>query len=161
MLRILAISICLGLIVTASAQTFSVTDDFDGNSTINTWFGDDCVIDENHPNPLVNDDNPSATVLRYLDVGGSYSNARFTNSFNFNMTTGTVFTLKVYVPSSGVSGTAPNQVSLKLQNGYIEQPWTSQSEIILPIELDQWQELTFDFSSGDHLNFDSGSPVPA
>ena len=49
------------------------------------------------------------------------------------------------MPSIGLTGNQTNKVSVKLQNGSLPQPWTTQSEIIKYISLDQWQEITFDF----------------
>ena len=67
------------------------------------------------------------------------------------------FTLKIYVPSSSLpaDGTAPNQVSLKLQDGTFERPWESQTEIIKPIVLDAWQEITFDFANDTTVGEDN------
>ncbi|NNK81205.1 MAG: glycoside hydrolase family 16 protein [Flavobacteriales bacterium] len=144
----------------STAQYSSVVDDFEGDGTISSWEPDDLIIDTAFPNPLVDASNPSTTVLRYEDTGGTYSNVRFTNAVNYNMTIGAVFSLKIYIPSDQVSGSAPLQLSLKLQNGYRQEPWTSQTEIIHPVLLDEWQTLTFDFNSGDYLNFDSNSPEP-
>ncbi|NNK86991.1 MAG: hypothetical protein HKO90_01790, partial [Flavobacteriaceae bacterium] len=94
-----------------------VNDDFEGNGTITTWFGDDCVINTSLPNPHQEGINTSATVLDYSDVGGTYANVRFDVATNFDLSVQQVFSLKIYVPSSGITGSQPNQVSLKLQDG--------------------------------------------
>ncbi len=137
-----------------------VRDDFEGNGTITTWFGDDCAIDINFTNPFQEDINTSSTVLRYEDTGGQFANVRFDVPSNFDMASQQVFSIKIYVPSSGISGAQPNQVSLKLQDGNLAQPWITQSEIIKTIQLDQWQTVTFDFANDTYLNLDAGSPPP-
>ena len=58
-------------------QTVSVGDDFEGNGTINTWYGDACYIDIGYTNPYQFGINESATVLKYVDSGGQYANVRF------------------------------------------------------------------------------------
>lgn len=141
-------------------QAQPVQDDFEGNGTITTWAPDGLGIDNSLPNPFVDNDNPSATVMEYHDTGGQYANVRFDVPLNFNLSTHHTFSLKIYVPASGLTGTAPNQVSLKLQNGDLAQPWTSQSEVIKPISLDQWQTVTFDFANDPYVNFDPNSPPP-
>lgn len=159
-LHTLCLVLCSAWVGLAQAQYTEITDDFEGAGTIDTWTGDDCQLETAFANPLVNADNPSSTVLRYADTGGTYANVYFTNIENYNMTTGTTFSLKVYVPSSGITGDSPNQISLKLQNGYVGSPWATQSEIVRPLELDQWQTLTFDFSSGEHVNYSASSADP-
>jgi beta-glucanase (GH16 family) len=142
------------------AQTQTVEDDFEGNGTINTWFGDDCNINTNFPNPFQDGINPSATVLEYDDVGGEYANVRFEVGNNFDLSSDYMFSLKIYVPTAGITGNQPNQISLKLQNGTLPSPWSTQSEIIKPIILDQWQIVTFDFLNDDYINLDPNSPPP-
>ena len=150
--------LALTLITILSAQ--SVHDDFEGNGSINTWFGDDCDININFANPFVNAENPSAVVLRYHDTGGQYANVRFQIADHFDLTAKNTFSLRVYVPSAEVSGSAPQQISLKLQDGDLSEPWVTQSEIIKPIEYDAWQTVTFNFAEDDYLNLDGGSPPP-
>jgi beta-glucanase (GH16 family) len=142
------------------AQTQTVEDDFEGNGTINTWFGDDCNINTNFPNPFQDGINPSATVLEYDDVGGEYANVRFEVGNTFDLSSDYMFSLKIYVPTAGITGNQPNQISLKLQNGTLPSPWSTQSEIIKPIILDQWQIVTFDFLNDDYINLDPNSPPP-
>ena len=142
------------------AQTVFVQDDFEGGGTISSWFGDDCGMNIAAANPSSSAINSSATVLSYSDVGGLYANVRFDVSPNFDVSTGNIFSLKIYVPSSGVSGSQPNQVSLKLQDGTLGSPWVTQSEIIQPIVLDQWQTVTFDFANDPYINLDGGSLPP-
>ncbi|WP_146190727.1 PKD domain protein [Polaribacter aquimarinus] len=133
-----------------------VFDDFEGNGTITTWFGDSAGADTSFANPFKNTDNSSNAVLKYEDTGGQYANVRFDVAQNFDFSVKKKFSLKVYVPSSSVTGSSPNQVSLKLQDGTAAQPWVSQTEIIKPIQLDTWQTLTFDFEN----DATAGSPNP-
>ena len=68
--------------------------------------------------------------------------------------------MKIYVPSSGISGNETNQLSLKLQNANIGAVWETQSEIIKTLVLDQWQTLTFDFENDSYLNYNANSGPP-
>lgn len=148
------------LLFSLTLQSQTLLDDFEGGGSINSWFGDACGMDVNFSNPYQQGLNTSATVLRYDDTGGQYANVRFDVSQNFDLTTLNSFKLLVYVPSNGISGNQPNQVSLKLQDGTLAQPWSTQTEIIKPIVLDQWQELTFDFENDSYINLDSNSLPP-
>jgi hypothetical protein len=123
-----------------------VNDDFEGNGTITTWAGDDCGMDNNFANPFKDALNGSDTVLEYNDTGGQYANVRFDITPNYDLNAKSKFSLKIYVPSSSVSGSQPNQISLKLQDAD-PNPWERQSEIIKPIALDTWQDVTFDFAT--------------
>ena len=60
-------------------------DNFEGNSTITSWFGDACLIDTNFTNPFPTGINSSTKVLKYSDIGGQYANVRFDAGFNFNL----------------------------------------------------------------------------
>jgi beta-glucanase (GH16 family) len=139
----------------------TVQDGFEGNGNINTWTGDDCEIDTNFSNPFPQGSNTSATVLRYADLGGLYANARFDVANPFDFSGQHSFSLKIYVPSGSFTGNQPNQVSLKLQDSNLPEPWSTQSEIIKPIELDQWQTVTFDFANDNYINLSPDSPPPA
>ena len=141
-------------------QAQNVEDDFEGNGTINNWLGDDCDINTNFSNPFVTGINISNTVLKYHDIGGQYANVRFEVANNYNLTTNHVFSLKLYVPSNGLTGNQPNQISLKLQDGSTAAPWETQSEIIKPIVLDQWQVVSFDFLNDNYINLDPASAPP-
>lgn len=145
----------------ALAQSPSITDNFEGGAAIATWYGDNCGIDHSFPNPFPQGVNPSATVLKYTDTGGDYANAGFDIRGHFDLSEQAVFSLKVYIPSNSLTGDQPNQISLKLQNGGLPEPWPTQSEIIQPLVLDQWQTVTFDFANGPFLNLDPDSPPPA
>ena len=93
-------------------------------------------------------------------MGGTYSNVRFEINNTFNLLSDYVFTLKIYVPSSGLTGSQTNQVSLKLQDGSLNEPWSTQSEILKPIILDQWQTISFDFLNDNYINLDQNSQPP-
>jgi beta-glucanase (GH16 family) len=142
------------------AQTQTVEDDFEGNGTITSWYGDNCNMNTSFPNPYPQSINTSATVLKYDDVGGQYANVRFQLSNQFDLSSDYIFSLKIYVPTAGITGSQPNQVSLKLQNGSLPAPWSTQSEIIKPIVLDQWQIVTFDFLNDNYINLDPNSLPP-
>ncbi len=138
----------------------TVQDDFEGNGNITTWFGDNCGLNNNLVNPFQQSINTSSTVLEYNDTGGQYANVRFNVATNFDLSTYNTFKLKIYVPTTGLTGGQTNQISLKLQDGTLGAPWSTQSEIIKPIALDQWQEVTFDFENDNYINLDVSSPPP-
>jgi beta-glucanase (GH16 family) len=135
-------------------------DDFEGNSTISTWYGDDASMDINYSNPLINPSNQSSTVLRYQDAGGEYANIGFDSSSAILLDQNSTFSVKIYVPSSALTGNQTNQISLKLQNRNQSAPWSTQSEIVKPIELDQWQIVNFSFSEDNYINLNPDSPEP-
>lgn len=142
------------------AQAQLIQDNFDGSSTIADWYGDDCTIDQPFANPFPTGSNTSANVLRYTDSGDLYANVRFESGTNFNLTTNSTFSLKIYVPSASITGNQPNRISLKLQNGNLAEPWSTQCEIIKPIVLNQWQTVTFDFDNDNFINLNGGSAHP-
>lgn len=131
-------------------QSQTVEDDFEGNGTI-TWEQDPTQpmsFDVAFPNQNIGGINTSSKVLKYDDNGNEkYANIRFNTPANFDLTTDHTFSLKIYIPSSGITGNQPNQISLKLQDGTIGQPWTTQGEIIKPVTLNTWQEIIFDFAT--------------
>ncbi|MTB51028.1 family 16 glycosylhydrolase [Lewinella sp. W8] len=149
-----------GSLLSLHGQTISITDDFEGGGTVPEWVGDDCQLNPNRSNPFVDTANPSATVLEYHDTGGAFANVRFDAQTNFVLSGVHSFSLKIFVPSSGLTGNQPNQISLKLQNGNLPAPWSSQSEIIKPLEVDVWQTVTFNFATDDFINLDPNSPPP-
>ena len=151
--------ICFFLPAFGTAQT--VEDDFEGNGTINNWVGDQCTINSGFSNPFIQGINLSSKVLEYKDNGGQYANVRFEIPNNFNLVDNHIFTLKIYVPSNGLTGSQNNQVSLKLQDGSIGSPWSTQSEIIKPVNSDQWQTLSFNFKSDRFKNADGNSSAPS
>jgi len=159
-LIIFKLAFIIGLSLSFSAEAQSVGDDFEGNGTITTWTSDDCEMDKNLSNPFPQTINTSAKVLKYRDVGGQYANVRFDVPDNFNLSVHHTFTFKIYVPSNGLTGTQTNKVSLKLQNGTISEPWTTQSEVIKPLILNQWQVVSFNFQDDPFFNFDPNSANP-
>lgn len=132
-------------------------DDFEGCDGIASWKGDGTTIDVAFANPYKTGINTSNTVLKYVDAGGQYANAGFNVSPNFDLSENATFKIKVYVESSSITGSQPNQISLKLQNGDLGEFWTTQTEIIKPVVLDQWQEITFDFANDTFVNFPGSS----
>lgn len=150
----------LSFLLTNNMQAQVIQDDFEGGGNITNWFGDDCEIDTDFANPYMQNGNSSAKVLRYNDIGGQYANVRFEMSDNFVLSENNTFSLKIYVPVSSITGNSPQQVSLKLQDGNLELPWTTQSEIIKPVTLNQWQTITFDFENDNFSNFDGNSLPP-
>ena len=154
--------LCIFLIFTlfGQAQINEAYDDFEGNTNIPAWEEDDCQGDTNFSNPFQEGDNLSAAVLRYEDTGGMYANLRFQMNDNFDLSQNHTFSLQVYIPSDGLTGNQVNQISVKLQNGDLAAPWSTQCEIIKTVGLDEWQTLTFDFAHDDFRNFDSSSTPP-
>lgn len=152
-----AFLLCLPIM---SQAQITIQDDFEGNGTITSWGGDDCGINTSFSNPFSQGINTSATVLEYADNGGQYANIRFDVSDNFDLSTNHTFSFKIYVPSSGLTGNQNNQVSLKLQDGTLGAPWSTQSEIVKTITLNQWQTVTFDFQNDNYTNLDAGSLPP-
>jgi hypothetical protein len=157
-LLFIAIIICFPL--TLLAQVSAINDGFEGNGNITTWTEDSSTIDTAFSNPYIEEINTSNTVLKYEDTGGDYANVRFQTSENFDLSKNSSFSLKIYVPSNSITGTQQNQISLKLQNSTLAQPWTTQSEIIKTIVLDTWQEVTFNFAIDAYRNQDSNSADP-
>lgn len=135
-------------------------DNFDDDSTISTWYADDIEMNTDFDNPVINQENPSAKVLKYEDTGGEYSNIGFDSSQPVILGDETPFSLNIYIASESVTGNQPNQISLKLQNRNQQEPWSNQTEIIKPLELDQWQTVIFDFSEDNYINLDPNSPDP-
>ena len=140
-----------------------VRDGFEGRGTIPAWLGDSAGADTAFANPFINTDNNSPTVLEYADTGGQFANVQFTVANNLNIADKNTFSIKIYVPSSSISGTQTNQVALKLQNSSLGgNAWQTQTEIVKPIVLDQWQTITFDFVNDNwsNLNFNGVDPDP-
>jgi len=151
-----SISILLSLLASGQA----IQDNFEGTGNITTWFGDNCELEQPIANPFQTGINQTSKVLKYNDIGGQYANVRFDAASNFNLSANYTFTLKIFVPSSGITGSQPLQISLKLQNGNLAAPWSTQSEIIKPIVVNQWQEVTFNFANDPYINLDPASPPP-
>lgn len=141
-------------------QAQLLQDDFEGNSTINSWNADDCIVEYPFANLEQDSFNSSSNVLLYQDVGGQYANVYFDSNDPILLTENSVFTLKIYLPSEEITGNQPNQISLKLQNNTIGTPWSTQTEIIQSLILDEWQEVTFDFANDNYINLDPASAPP-
>lgn len=156
----LKVSFCLFTLCPVLAIAQTVQDDFEGGGTITTWFGDNCGLNVNLDNPFSQGINTSATVLEYHDTGGQYANVRFDVASNYDLSANYTFSLKIYVPSDGLTGNQTNQISLKLQDKRLAEPWSTQSEIIKPISLDQWQEVSFDFKNDNYINLNNNSAPP-
>jgi beta-glucanase (GH16 family) len=159
-MRLYLISFILLSVTISPTFGQNISDDFEGNGNITSWTGDDCGINTTLSNPVKQGTNTSNTVLGYNDIGGLYANVRFDLSKNLILQNNYVFSLKIYVPSSGITGSQTNQISLKLQDGKLTQPWSTQTEIIKPLVLDQWQTITFDFANDKYINQNTGSPAP-
>ena len=142
------------------SQLQTLSDDFEGNGTILSWYAGDCGINNHFINPYPSGSNNSATVLKYSDTGALYAYVGFNGVGNFNLSNNSTFSLKIYVPSNGLIGNQTNQISLKLQNSLLTEPWSTQCEIIKPILLNQWQTITFNFASDNFINFSANSPNP-
>lgn len=155
------IALCLAfLLFSAPSAAELVMDDFENSQPVYDWLGDDCIVDFHFANPFPTAINNSAGVLRYQDVGGQYANVRLQLQETIDLTQGPAFDVLVYVPSGSIDGDQPYQVSLKLQDGSLPEPWLTQTEIIKDIELDRWQMLRFDFSKDPFVNLDAGSSHP-
>ena len=134
-----------------AGSTSTVSDDMEGGSTL-TWAEDASVLTI-VDNPFSGTGNTSAKVVKYEDPGVSsdYSNIRFDlaadHSLKFDLTSKNVFTVNVYVPTPSVPVEQPKQLALKLQDGSSSAPWEGQVEVIQEYVYDEWQTLTFDFSS--------------
>ena len=150
----------ISFVYEASDSGLSAYDNFEGDGNITTWAEDATTMDTGFSNPFSTGINSSNTVLKYQDAGGQYANIRFDVSENFDLSSKSLFALKIYVPTAGITGNQPNQISLKLQDGTLGEPWGTQCEIIKPIVLDQWQEITFDFDEDPYVNLDETSPDP-
>ncbi len=148
-------------IISLGVNAQPLQDDFEGGGNIMSWFGDNCVVNLNLNNPYPTGLNTSSKVLEYIDNGGQYANLRFDAGRNLNLSSFYKFSFKIYVPSNSITGNALNQVSLKLQDGNLPAPWSTQSEIIKPIQLDQWQVVTFDFVNDSYQNLNASSLPPS
>jgi hypothetical protein len=146
--------------LTLLSQVSNIKDSFEGDGNITSWVADSSALDTAFSNPYSEEINTSSTVLKYEDTGGVYANIRFQTNENFDLSKNSSFSLKIYVPSNSISGTQQNQISLKLQDGTIDDPWTTQAEIIKEIVLDTWQKVTFNFATDAYRNQDQNSANP-
>ena len=152
--------IILLLFITQLSFAQELQDNFEGTGNINTWYGDNCGLTVNFSNPFPSGINTSSQVLRYHDTGGQYANVGFNMPEKLKLYQSQTFSFKIYVSSSGLTGNQNNQVSLKLQNNTLAEPWSTQTEIIKPIVLNQWQVVTFNFGTDNYINLNANSPQP-
>ncbi|MDA0325718.1 MAG: choice-of-anchor J domain-containing protein [Bacteroidetes bacterium] len=123
----------------------AIADDFDGNSVdILEYVGDNAATF------ATVDGTPfgsTSNVLQYVDNGGQYANIQLRTCNKFDMAVTNYFTLDVYLDSSTITGTSPNQVQFKLQNRDLAAPWEAQVVATATVDqLDTWQTLVFDFN---------------
>ena len=117
MIRLLQLSICLiFLSCSVNGQQPTYFDDFEGNSNITNWAEDACDLDQPFANTVKDDTNPSDYVMRYHDKGGQYANIRFSIEEHFDLASQHEFSLMIYVPSKNITGNAPNQISLEMED---------------------------------------------
>lgn len=95
MLKVLFSSLLLFINFTGVSQILE--DDFEGNSTISTWYADNASMDINFGNPFTDSSNPSSTVLRYQDAGGEFANIGFDSSSAILLDQNSTFSVKIYV----------------------------------------------------------------
>ncbi len=149
------------LLISINGFSQLLKDDFEGNSTISTWLGDDANLTLDYDNPFPDVVNPYGKVLKYEDIGGRYANVRFESSTPIIIDEDTPFSLKIYIDSGSLTGEQTNQIALKLQNGNLGgAAWTTQTEILKPVVVDQWQTVTFNFVNDNFINIDENSPHP-
>lgn len=159
-MRILFICLWGLLSVPMIGYSQTIADDFEGNGSISSWYGDDCGMDNAFANPFPQGINTSSKVLKYTDTGGTYANIGFDHTGYFDLSGQASFSLKIYLPSNSLTGNQPNQISLKLQDNGLAAPWSTQCEIIKSVNVDQWQVITFDFANDPYINLDPNSPNP-
>lgn len=122
-----------------------IADDFDGGQTDIKTYTDDALTTAVVDGTSL---GASGNVLQYVDNGsGYYANVQLRTCNKFDMSLSNYFTLDVYLDSSTITGTSPNQVAFKLQDGSLAQPWTTQVVATATVDqLDTWQTLVFDFN---------------
>lgn len=135
-------------------------DNFDEDGNI-VWKKETLTLNESYDNPAPIGINKSAKVAQYVKNDGQpfeFANMYADFNYNFDLSQRSVFKIKAFVPSYNDFTTAAGedwaiknllkQVSIKLQDGTSAQPWVNQVEIKQQVnQLDQWVELTFDFSA--------------
>jgi len=154
-LRYLFIFVLSHLFFPVLAQVQILDDGYEADSGL-SWTGVTCNVDTSYNNPVSGSFNTSATVMRYEDDGGQYAHVRLDVDNYLDIGKSPVFIMKIYIPSDGITGNSDNKVSVKLQNNNLNEPWNTQTEIIKPLVLDQWQEVIFDFKNDNYINFNGG-----
>ncbi|MFB0998019.1 MAG: beta-glucanase, partial [Flavobacteriales bacterium] len=109
MYRLISVPFILLLIISNNVLSQTLQDNFDGYGNISIWEGDNCNIDTSFNNPFSSAINSSTKVLKYDDYGSAYANVKFDIGRNLNLSQNNVISLKIYVPSSGITGTQNNQ----------------------------------------------------
>lgn len=155
-LVLVAVSISIDLL----GQVNYLHQDFETKDSILDWSADQCLMDSFYANPYQDGTNSSQKVLKYEDIGGQYANVRLDLDNPLNLRDNNGFQLLLYIPSNAITGTQKNQISLKLQDGRLQEPWSTQCEIIKAIVTDAWQWVKFDFENDDYINLNSTSPDP-
>ncbi len=146
-------------------------DDFEGEGNVNwvtTTIDTFAIINNFAPVPI----NTSDNVAIYRKGTGEWNNVSVVLDYLLDLSTRNVFTLKVFVPSWNdyVTECDPNtpwiathnllpQIDIKLQDSSLGgNAWQTQqvrSVTLTEDQMDQWLELTFDFSDvSDRTDFD-------
>ncbi|MFB9863771.1 PKD domain-containing protein [Rufibacter immobilis] len=143
-------------------KVVDINDNFDevGNFT---WSLDKALFNESFDNPAQIGINTSDKVARYTKSAGQaneFANVSIDLGYRIDLSQRHVFKLKVFMPSfndyTTMGGaedwavkTLQKQVAIKLQNSLLGgNAFTTQAEVVQKVtQLDQWVELTFDFSS--------------
>ncbi|GAB2547503.1 PKD domain-containing protein [Rufibacter soli] len=144
-------------------KAVDINDNFDTPGNF-TWKFENILFNDSYDNPAQVAANNSEKVARYTRQAGQaneFGNAFIQFKHNLDLTQRHVFKVKVFLPSyndyttqggaedwSAVK-TLQRQLSVKLQNSELGgNAWTTQAEIVQQVtQMDQWVELTFDFSA--------------
>jgi len=151
-------------VVVPPLKSEALSDDFDTDGNF-TWSTDQITeFNESYDNPATFGINTSTKVAKYVKGDGpahEYDNVYIDLGYKLDLTQRNKFSLKVYMPSyndyttTGGESWNPDprllqQVSVKLQDASLGgDAYTTQEERIQHVgadSLDQWVELTFDFS---------------
>lgn len=141
-------------------EAIDLKDNFDTPGNI-VWQTDQVTFNEAYDNPAPLPINTSAKVGQYIKPAGeahAFTNLYFTLDHKIDLTTKNKIRLKVFMPNYNdytsqegydwANKQLLKQVSVKLQNSEVGEPWNSQVEVKQQVtQLDKWVELTFDFSS--------------
>ncbi len=147
------------VVVTKPYKAPDISDDFDAHSTV-VWKKESLTLNESYDNPLPLGLNTSAKVGMYAKQDGQpyeFANMYADFDYKFDLNAKHTVTLKIYIPSSNDFTTELGeswanqfllkQVSVKLQDGTIAAPFSTQVEKIQQVtQLDRWVQLTFDFN---------------
>ncbi|MBC3540018.1 PKD domain-containing protein [Rufibacter sediminis] len=151
-------------------KVVDINDTFDEPGNF-TWSTDQAVFIETFDNPAQIGLNTSDKVARYTKRAGQadeFANVFIDLGYRIDLSQRHIIKLKVFMPSfndyNAMGGaedwavkTLQKQVSVKLQNSLLGgNAYTTQAEVIQRVtEMDQWVELTFDFSAvKDRTDFD-------